>query len=442
MNKNINIIKLFEQITNIPRCSGTFEPFINFMKQYAKKYNYDIGIDNANNIVCYKKNKKVTLCLQSHYDIVCLNDNETPKPLYKDDLIYTKNSTLGADNGIGCAYMLALMQKDYELEFLFTADEEVGLIGASNITLDINAKFMLNLDSEEQGVVCIGCAGGIDIFGYNKNGKYIENYDNKSLYEIEIKDLQGGHSGVDIDKNIPNALELIVNIIKKCDGELLDINGGERINSIAKYAKAIILSNIKPCSNNKNITITKIDDGTRHYKQLDPNILNFLYQFKNGVLEYNDKLKCVQTSINLAIIKNKPDGLYIELSARSMDSEKLEELKSKIKDDLCKYDFKVTTNGKYTPWKPKQNNFIDIVHKIYKQHIKDVKLEAIHAGLECAILKEKYPNIEVCSIGPNIHNPHSFNERCEISSVLKVYEILKDICKNIKKEENDKKYHR
>ena len=226
----MRVIEIFKTITKIPRCSGTYQPFIEYIKQFSLDNNYCCEVDNANNILCYKKDTQPKICLQSHYDIVCLEDGVIPEVIEKDGYLKAKNSTLGADNGIGCAYMLALMEEGYAIEALFTSDEEIGLIGANNIEFALQSSNMLNLDSEAQAEICIGCAGGIDIFATNNNSQYVENSDNKTLYEIEIQNLDGGHSGVDIDKNIPNAIKLITQTIKECDADLLDINGGERIN--------------------------------------------------------------------------------------------------------------------------------------------------------------------------------------------------------------------
>jgi dipeptidase D len=319
------------------------------------------------------------------------------------------------------------MRENSNCELLFTCDEEIGLIGANNINLNIQSKYMLNLDSEQEGEICIGCAGGIDIFATNNNSKLIPNSSDKTLYEITISNLDGGHSGVDIDKNIPNGIKLLANIIKDCDGDILDINGGERINSIPKSAKAIIATNNEPKSSNPNITIDKIDTPTQHYKRLDSNILKFLSEFKNGVLEYDDELDVVISSVNLSIISTNIDDVKIELSARSMDNEKLKTITKNTINTLESLGFKVTTNGKYPAWKPDINEFTNDILKIYKQTIPDVALKAIHAGLECAIFKDKFPDIKIASIGPNIYFPHSFNEKVEIKSIHNIYQIIKDI---------------
>ena len=154
--------------------------------------------------------------------------------------------------------MLSLMSEGYDCEYLFTSDEEIGLIGANDLKLEINASYMLNLDSEEEGEICIGCAGGIDFFAKNSSKKILPNEEGYELYEISISKLPGGHSGVDIDKNIPNGIKLLTQTIKECDGLLLDINGGERINSVPVNVKAIIASkNLSRKNLMKNICIEK-----------------------------------------------------------------------------------------------------------------------------------------------------------------------------------------
>ena len=425
----MRVIELFKEITKIPRCSGTHQPFINYLKEFSKKNHYICKIDNANNILCFKENEKANICLQSHYDIVCLSDGIVPEIVEADGYLSAKNSTLGADNGIGCAYMLALMEENQNCEYLFTCDEEIGLIGANNIEFELESDYMLNLDSEAEGEICIGCAGGVDIFAKTTKNEYTSNDENKVLYEIEISNLDGGHSGVDIDKNIPNALKLITKTIKECDADLLDLNGGERINSIPKKAKAIIAvpSSQTPVASHENMSITKVDSSTQNYKKLDENILNFLYTFANGVRGYDKEIDVVQSSINLAIVKNNIDDFEISLSARSMDNEELDTLKKETVTHLKTLGFDVSTDGKYPAWKPEHSEFNNDVLKIYTNFVPETKLHAIHAGLECAIFKEKYPNMQICSIGPNIYFPHSFREKCEISSALKLYEITKEI---------------
>ncbi len=422
-----NVTDIFKEITQIPRCSTNHHPFIEYVKDFAFKYEYDCSIDQSNNILCKKENSLSRVCLQSHYDIVCLVDDTIPELIEEDGFYKAVNSTLGADNGIGCSYMLSLMSEGYDCEFLFTSDEEIGLIGANDLGLEIASPYMLNLDSESEGEICIGCAGGIDIFASLNENSIIQNIDNLELYELSISKLPGGHSGVEIHKNIDNALKIIAQSIYECNGVILDINGGERINSIPVNAKAIIASKEQPKLIHDNMKITKIHQPSEHLNIYPNAIIEFINSFKQGVREFNEELNVVESSINLAKVNTQINEIKIELSARSMDNTKLHALTNDTVSQLENLGFTVQTSGKYPAWKPDVNEFTNQVLKIYQQHNKDAKLEAIHAGLECAIFKEKFSHLKIASIGPNIFSPHSKAERVEITSIHKLYDIVKDI---------------
>ena len=423
-----NVLDIFKEITSIPRCSGTYQPFIDFVKDFSSKYGYECHVDNYYNILCKKTNSKANLCLQNHYDIVCLVDNCVPKIIEEDGFLKASNSTLGADNGIGCSYMLSLMSQNYDLEYLFTSDEEIGLIGANNLELKLQSEYMLNIDSEEEGEICIGCAGGIDIFGKNNSKTIIKNEENYELYKLEISKLPGGHSGVDIHLNVPNGIKLIAQTIKENNALLLDINGGERINSIPVNVKAIIACKTYPEQiSHDNICITKIDTKTEHLNIWNSDIIDFIYTFSNGVRAFDKDLNVVLNSINLAKISTNIDNIEIELSARSMTNEGLDLIKKETLALLQHFGFTIETNGKYSAWKPDVNEFTNNILSIYKKHDSSASLEAIHAGLECAIFKKKFPNMKIASIGPNIFNPHSNRERVEIKSVEKLSLIVKEI---------------
>ena len=426
------IIDIFKEITSIPRCSGTHEPFINYMKNLCSKAGFLCLVDEHFNILVKKENSKAKLAFQSHYDIVCLSDNCVPVLVQDGDIISAQNSTLGSDNGIGCSYMIQLILDGVDGEYLFTSDEEIGLIGANNLNLKLQAPYMLNLDSEEEGGICIGCAGGVDIFATNSNKKIIANDENLDLYEISISKLQGGHSGVDIDKNIPNGIKLIAKTIKEANAKLLDINGGERINSIPVNVKAIVASKQTPIASHENMIIEKVEAKSEHLNVYDDKIIDFLYNFQNGVRSLNNELGVVQNSINLAIIKTGIDDIKIELSARSMANDELKALKDETIKMLEEHNFEVTTDGKYPAWKPDINEFTNKVLEIYKKVNPSASLEAIHAGLECAIFKDKYSSIKVASIGPSIEFPHSKKERVSIKSVENVFKVVKKIVEEIK----------
>lgn len=418
------ILELFSKISLVPRCSKVSYQFIDFLHKYSTIYNYEIFIDDAKNVLCKKKNSKAKLALQAHYDMVCLEDGKLPTLINDGKIIKSLDSTLGADNGMACAYMLALMMEGHDLEYLFTSDEEIGLIGANNLKHILKSDFLLNLDSENENEICIGCAGGVDIMGtFNKTT--IKTLDG-DLYEISISELPGGHSGVDIDKNIPNAIKLLIQSVKACDGQVLDLIGGERINSIPKNAKCIISSKITPISVHENMEIKKLHKSN-HCTVFDAGLLDFLFNFENGVLEFNDKLGVVETSVNLAKIKCDEFGATIEISLRSMNLEKLNFETRRILGLLDLYGFVTESKGKYVPWEPQVNDFGSGIKAIFENYGKKVDFKAIHAGLECAVLQKKFPNLQIASIGPNIHYPHSNNEHIEIKSAYDIFEILKEI---------------
>lgn len=427
------VIDIFKELVKIPRCSYNHEPFINYMKDLSSKLGYLCLVDEYNNILCKKENSLAKLAFQSHYDIVCLEDNCLPQIRQENDILLATDTTLGADNGIGCAYMIKQMYEGLDGEFLFTSDEEVGLIGANNLELELKAPYMLNLDSEEEGGICIGCAGGVDIFATNTNKKIQPNSDGLELYEITIGNLQGGHSGVDIDKNIPNAIKLMAKTIKEANAKLLDINGGERINSIPVNVKAIVASKEEPKKSHENMSITKIEGGTEHFVAFDDKIIDFIYDFENGVRSFNHELNVVQNSINLAIVKTGLDEIKLELSARSMANDELKAIEEQTVKLLKEHNFTVITDGKYPAWKPDINEFTNTVLEVYKNFNKDASLEAIHAGLECAIFKDKYPHIKVASIGPDIKYPHSRKEQVSITSVNNVYKVVEGVVKELYK---------
>ena len=381
------VLELFKQITKIPHCSGNTQELQNFIEDYAKKRDFLVIRDNAGNILAYKNSPKITL--QSHIDMVCVGEAPKIEIVEKDGWLMAKNSTLGADNGIGVALMLALMDKYDDIEYLFTNDEEIGLIGAKKLEFKISSSYLLNLDSEDDREIIIGCAGGVDAkVKYPLKKEKVKG----SIAEVSIKGLPGGHSGVDIDKNIPNA---IIELLYKVDN-LAYIKGGERRNSIPANAYAL-----------------EVFDGDEEVEVYDNEYLQFLRKLPHGVLEFDFKYKLPSKSINFALIENNE----IILSARANSNEKLQEVKEYI---LAKtYGCEVVFEDEYPAWKPEEN---ELALKL--KEITDAKLSVIHAGLECAILKQKFPNVKMASYGPLIENPHSIRERVNIKSIKKVVDSV------------------
>jgi dipeptidase D len=437
----MRIIEIFKELSKVPRCSEHRDKFVKYLEDFASQNGYKSTVDDAQNVLIYKPNHNPKLCLQSHYDMVCLGDDEINKSfiptIYEEDgYLKAKGSTLGADNGIGCAYMLALIEEGQDIECLFTSDEEIGLIGANGLELEIKSNKILNLDSEEEGQIFIGCAGGADIKASFNLKQNISKDDDYKFYQITLKEQQGGHSGVDIDKGIPNAIKLLSRYILKNSlnnsMKLVEFNAGERINSIPKFALAIVASKDMPHSSDL-VKVDILEDFNSDFVY-DDRLIKFLYSFGDGVRGYDSELNSILSSINLALVyssKNGHKNITIELSARSMEHDKLELLTDESKILLESFGFEdIQISGKYKPWKPEKNNqFASQVKTCYEKiyQDRDVTYEAIHAGLECAVLKDKYPTIDIVSIGPNIYFPHSFNEEAEISSIIKVYEVVREV---------------
>jgi len=377
------VIEIFKKIVKIPHCSGETVKLREFIKNYAENIGFKVLQDDAGNLLI--KKEKPILALQSHIDMVCVGDAPDIEIVEENGWLKAKNSSLGADNGIGIAIMLYLMKKYKNIEYLFTNDEEIGLVGAKNLKLNLESPYLLNLDSEDDEYLIVGCAGGVDVkVEYPIKKEKVKGV----IGKISIENLPGGHSGIDINKNIPNA---IIELLKKVKN-ISFIKGGERRNSIASNAYAF-----------------EVFDGEGECEVYKKDFIDFLKKMPHGVLEYDFEFKIPSKSINFALI----DDNKLILSARANSNDKLKEIKEYIKEKTC--GAKITFEDEYPAWKPEINEFTKLV-----QQITDTKIIAIHAGLECAVLKEKFPNIKMTSYGPKIENPHSVRERVNIKSIQKV----------------------
>ena len=416
------VLEIFETITKLPHCSKDTEALKDFIISFAKSNGYEVLVDSAKNILI--KKGKTPLILQAHYDMVCVGKAPEIEIIRKGNFLSAKESSLGADNGAAIAMMLRLIEKKEELGFLFTNDEEIGLIGAKEIEFDLREfKYLLNLDSEEEGVIYLGCAGGADIIA-SKELQMIDS-NSREFFELSIKNLPGGHSGIDIDKNIPNAIIELSKFIKELDGEIAWIEGGERINSIPTKAKAIISTKNTPISN--QIEIKKVEPK-RVFKD-SKEILELILSLPNGVIEKNSKFNIPQSSANLALINTKDEKITIQISLRSMSNSDLENLIKETKELFFKFGFEIAVKDRYPAWTPKETEFVEKLKNILKKDYSNLSTKAIHAGLECGVLSQKYPNLEFASIGPNIYNPHSIREKLDLDSLRRVYSSLKKIIK-------------
>jgi dipeptidase D len=412
-------LEIFEKIAkDIPRCSKNADKMMDFIANYAKTKGYAVQIDNFGNILCQKNNPKI--CLQSHYDMVCVGDCSHINPIIENGWMRAKNSSLGADNGIGVAMMLSFMPYFENVEFLFTSDEEIGLIGAKNIELKIGSDKVLNLDSEEEGAVYVACAGGIDTMCK----KEFETINIKGdFWEVSLEGLAGGHSGVDIDKKIPNAIIELARTLQAKNAIIGSFHGGEKRNSIPSNAKAIV------CIEN-----TDGLDGFKFKKTTEipvikdsKGFLEAIVGCPNGVLERNIDLGVVQTSSNIGIITLKNGSCEVRISSRSMSMPELRTIETAIGSHFSSFGFEASVQDFYEPWEWSEDEFCIFIKSVYKKYFINSNFKAIHAGLECAALKKHFPNASFASVGPNIENPHSLQEKVEIDSVLKTYEAIFEI---------------
>ena len=420
------IIEHFKKLTQISHCSKEADLLLKFLVDFAKKRDYRVEVDKVKNIFISKG--KPSLCLQAHYDMVCMGKAPQIQTYIEDGWMKAKDASLGADNGVAIAMMMQLMDEDEELEFLLTSDEEIGLIGANEVTFDLKSKYMLNLDSEDEAEVYIGCAGGADITAF-KQDSYVEG---KGIcYEVAVKGLVGGHSGVDIDKGIPSAIKVLGKyLIENSVTELASIYAGERRNSIPANAVAIVRSE-KVLEDKGDVNVRVLNESPKILVE-GKRIIHLIDNFKHGVHATNEELGIPDVSINLAIITaDEKGGVKIETSARAMGADELEKLTQQTVEMFNSYGFEVKVEDKYPAWKPDVSEFTNLVNDAMKAVFGKTKMMAIHAGLECGVIAEKYPAMKFASIGPTIRYPHSTREMVNLLSVEKTYGVVQSIIKSI-----------
>ncbi len=466
--------KQFDEIRKIPRCSKHEEKIREYVINFAKDHDLEYKTDDAGNVVLKKPaspgmEDKPTVVLQGHMDMVCEKNSDVDFDfstdsiqLQKDgDKILAKGTTLGADNGIGLATSLAIMEdKDLKLgpvEALFTVDEETGLTGA--FALDENmltGKMLFNLDSEDWGVLTVGCAGGgnsditLPIKKEKASGEGLK---------INISGLRGGHSGVDIHEQRANAVKLLTRILfkgeEKFDIKIASIKGGDKHNAIPREANAEIivdeskksdlekmikeeekqiLFEIKPIDPGFKVKISDTDVDSVLDKESQNKFLNLLNGLPHGVYKMSYDIEgLAQTSTNLAKVTTDENSANVLLSSRSSIMSELEYLRDQIRAIAKLTGAKVEEEEPYPGWKPDMDSdILKISKKVYKDmYGEEPKVEAIHAGLECGIIGEKYPGMEKISIGPTIKYPHSPEEQVHVSTVEKFYDYLLEILREI-----------
>lgn len=465
--------KYFYEFTQIPRPSGKEEKILAYLIAFAEEHGFDYKQDMAGNVVIRKpasagKENSPKVTLQGHVDMVCEKNSEIefdfltqPIEAYIDgEWVKAKGTTLGADCGIGCAIMLALLVSNElehpALEALFTVEEETGLTGAFGIEPDmITSKYLINLDSEDAGEVFVGCAGGKDTLA---NFKFTTEpvADNTTIVEVSIKGLKGGHSGDDINRNLGNANLLLARFLfDYMDSiQILSINGGNLRNAIPRESKAIIAikSSVFETFENDSKTYDKIikkelfvsDAGVEITVEKCNNckekvainsktakiIITAILTTPNGVLAMSQDMdNFVESSSNLASVKIENGYIVMSTSQRSSSESKKEYWAKVIKAHFLTYGAEVEQSSGYPGWNPVlKSELLDIFKKQHKEVLGyDVKVRAIHAGLECGLFLAKFPELEMISYGPTLRGVHSPDEKLKISAVSEGWELIKAV---------------
>ncbi|MDA3052631.1 M20/M25/M40 family metallo-hydrolase [Campylobacter sp. JMF_01 NE2] len=419
------VMSYFRQICEIPHLSYETEKLRDFLVEFAKKHEFSVEVDSAGNIYAIKGEPQI--CLQAHYDMVGVGLAPQIELVEQDGFLSAKNSSLGADNGIGVAIIMAMMSEFSDFEAVFTNNEEVGLWGVREFNAEIKSKKMLNLDSEDENEVIIGCAGSAEIRAICDSAR-----EKKSgfCYEIFIDDFPGGHSGIEIHKNLPNGVKFLAEFVAKNGGKIAEFSGGERANSIpAKASVTAIFKN--EISNFPNFIKHKFlgFKECEIYENSD-NILNLICEFKQGVRDFNDELKLPQTSINLSLAGEKNGKFELLFYARSMSEKGLKGVKYQTKMSAENFGLECVFGETSQPWQPQISEFSEFILKNLQKFVPTAKLSAVHAGLECGVFITKDSAIQAASIGPNITSPHSTHEKVELKSVEKILNAVREIMTN------------
>jgi dipeptidase D len=469
--------KYFEEICTIPRPSKKEERIAAYIKQVAEKLQLECLTDETGNILVRKpasagKENISTVVLQSHIDMVCEKNSDSYHDFDKDPIIpridgewvKATGTTLGADDGIGIAAQLAIMEdaslEHGPLEFLFTVDEETGLTGAYGLKPGfLKGKILLNLDSEDEGELFIGCAGGKDTSITLSYSKVPVNYECECIL-IKVTGLKGGHSGDDINKGLGNANKilnrLLWNASNRFEIRISSFEGGNLRNAISREAFATVM--VSKRFKNEFISYVKEYNTIvkAEFKTTEPDLLvsfqsaetpsfvmdmssqerllNSIYACPHGVIAMSaDVPNFVETSTNLASIKFTDKQIIIGTSQRSSSESGKEDVVSMVASVFRLAGGKIVHSDGYPGWTPNpKSTVLDITRSSYtKLFSTEPKVLAIHAGLECGLIGEQYPEMDMISYGPTIKGAHSPDERLLISTVRKFWDLTLDVLKNI-----------
>lgn len=465
-----NVWKHFYSLTQIPRPSGHVEKVTEFLVNFGKELGLESFVDEAGNVIIRKpatpgmENRKGVI-LQAHMDMVPQKNNDTVHDFTKDpietyvdgDWVKAKGTTLGADNGLGVAAAMAVLEardlKHGPLEVLITKDEETGMYGAFGLKEGtLKGDILLNLDSEDEGELYIGCAGGIDV---TATLEYKEEAPAEGLVarKLTLKGLRGGHSGLEINQGRGNANKLLARVVHdlllEFDCRLAGFKGGNMRNAIPREAHAVLLFNPEDMDGlneyiqeyeaqlndeytaiESNISLKMEETGVPAVvvpEEIQDNMINVLMACQDGVMRMIPTVPdTVETSSNLAIVIIAGGKAEVRILARSSCDTMKDFLADSLAACFSMAGMKVEFGGAYSGWQPNVNSPILQAMKLsYKEQFGvEPAVKVIHAGLECGIIGATYKNLDMISFGPTLRSPHSPDERAYIPTVAKFYDFL------------------
>ena len=463
------VLYYFKEICKIPHGSGDTKKISDFCVDFAKEHGLRFVQDELNNVIIFKDGTKgfenhEPVIIQGHLDMVCEKESDVEFDFFtdsldieiKDDFIFAHGTTLGGDDGIAIAYALAVLESETiehpPVEAVFTVDEETGMFGAVDIDASVlKGKRLLNIDSEEEGVLLVSCAGG-----RRQDLKLAVTRETKAgmQFKITVGGLEGGHSGTEIDKGRANASIELGKVLRRIrevsDFGILSMAGGLKDNAIPREAEAIIIANPRK-TQLIGISVGEMEKILKlRYKDTDPNmfvnaepigdfeadvtddvstvnVLSLMAEVPNGVQKMSEDIEgLVQTSLNLGVMELKEDYLSLRFVLRSSVNKEKEELSAKL--DKIIYDYNGTSEceGDYPAWEfRKGSKLTEIIAEEYSRLSgEQLQVQSIHAGLECGLFCGKIPDLDCVSFGPNLYDIHTTEERMEVASVKRTWDYL------------------
>ncbi|MCQ2244324.1 MAG: aminoacyl-histidine dipeptidase [Bacteroidaceae bacterium] len=473
--ENLNpkcVFKNFKALTQVPRPSGHLEKIQQYLLEFGKNCGVETFLDPAGNVVMRKPatpgmEDRQGVILQAHMDMVpqketSSNHNFETDPIEarvcEDGWIRANNTTLGSDDGIGVAAIMAIMEsKDLKhgpVEGLITADEETGLYGAENLPAgQMQGKILLNLDTEDWGELIIGSAGGMDVTA-TLDYKEEETSADDAAVKITISGLLGGHSGIQIPLGRGNANKMMVRILREAiaddDARLVSWHGGNMRNAIPREASVVVTLPKENLADIKELCATYAETFNEEYKyieteeikvtveevalpamqtpeEIQDNLVDAIYACHDGVWRYIPSMpEKVETSSNLAIINIEGGKASIAILARSSSDTKKDELCTSLESCFSMAGMKVVLSGGYDGWNPNPESPVlkAMVEQYKKLNGEEPIVSVVHAGLECSIIMAKYPGMDVVSFGPTLQYPHTPSEQLKIDTVEPFWNLI------------------